>query len=311
VFTISRGARTAANVVVAEITDGARVGRGECVPYPRYGETVEGVIATIESHADAVRGGVDRAALQDLVPAGAARNALDCALWDLEAKQRDVPAWQLAGVPAPQPFETAFTISLASPEEMEAAARDEAHRPLLKLKLTGEDDVARVEHVRRGAPSSRLIVDANEAWTVDHLRDFLPAMADLGVELIEQPLPAGSDDALVGLDRPVPICADESCHTSANVDALSDRYDFVNIKLDKTGGLTEALRLMDAARSRRMGVMVGCMIGTSLGIAPAVLLGSGADFADLDAPLWMADDRPHGVRFEGSVLYPPESSLWG
>ena len=311
IFTISRGARTEAHVVVAEIAEGGDVGRGECVPYSRYGETVENVVRSIEESREAVAAGLDRTGLQESLPAGAARNALDCALWDLEAKQRGMPAWRLAKVPEPEPLETAFTISLAPPAEMEAAAREDAHRPLLKLKLTGEGDLARVARVRRGAPNSRLIVDANESWTPDVLVSLLQPLADLGVELIEQPLPAGNDAALADIEHAVLLCADESCHTSADVAGLADRYDVVNIKLDKTGGLTEALRLRKVLSEKNVGVMVGCMIGTSLGIAPAAIAAHGVPFIDLDAPLWLAKDRPHGLVFEGSMLHPARPALWG
>lgn len=311
VFRISRGARTEAQVVVVEITDGAVRGRGECVPYPRYGESVEEVVRAIERLAGAVAGGMDRAALASRLPAGAARNAVDCALWDLDAKRAAVPAWRLAGLPEPTPVTSAYTVSLADPEEMAASARAQAHRPLLKLKLTGEGDVERVRAVREAAPTSRLIADANEAWTPEAFAELAPAVAALGVEMIEQPLPADQDAALGELERPVPVCADESCHTSADVPALVGRYDAVNIKLDKTGGLTEALALARTAGKAGFALMVGCMIGTSLGIAPAALLAPAARWVDLDAPLLLAKDREPGLRFEGSVLFPPDPAVWG
>jgi L-alanine-DL-glutamate epimerase-like enolase superfamily enzyme len=310
-FTISRGSRTVASVVLAEIHVGALRGRGESVPYARYGESVEGVIADIERLADRIVGGLDRSALHELMPAGAARNALDCALWDLEAKETGTTVWDLAGVADPRPVVTAYTISLNTPEEMGKDAAENAMRPLLKLKLTGEGDLDRVRAVREGAPKARLIVDANEGWTVDHLREYGPALAELGVALIEQPLPADADAALGGIPHPVPICADESCHTADDLDRLVGLYDCVNIKLDKTGGLTEALRLKAAARERGFQIMVGCMIGSSLAMAPAHLIAQEAEFVDLDAPLLLARDRQPGLRYEGSTIFPPKPNLWG
>ena len=311
VFTISRGSRTAAEVVVAEIAEGSVVGRGECVPYARYGETAEGVVAAIGAQAEAVASGLDRNRLRQALPPGAARNALDCALWDLEAKRAGRLVWQMAGLAAPQPLATAYTLSLAAPEEMGAAAHANRERPLLKVKLGGAGDIDRVAAVRAGAPEARLIVDANEAWTPDLLHQYLPAMARFGVALVEQPLPAGRDDALAEIARAVPVCADESCHTSADVDALAGRYDVVNVKLDKTGGLTEAIRLVGAAHSTGLGVMVGCMVGTSLAMAPAILLGAHAAFVDLDGPLLLAEDRPHGLRYADGLVFPPAPALWG
>ncbi len=310
-FTISRGSRTEAEVVVAEIAEDGIAGRGECVPYARYGETVDGVVAAIEGQAGAVASGLDWDRLHRALPPGAARNALDCALWDLEAKQSGRPVWQLAGLGAPQPLVTAYTLSLEAPEAMGAAARANRERLLLKIKLGGTDDIARVAAVRAGAPEARLIVDANEAWTPDLLPEYLPAMARLGVALVEQPLPAGRDDALAGIVHPVPVCADESCHTSEDVAALVGRYDVANAKLDKTGGLTEAIRLVDAVRRAGLGVMVGCMVGTSLAMAPAILLGAGAAFVDLDGPLLLAEDRPHGLRYADGRVFPPTPALWG
>jgi L-Ala-D/L-Glu epimerase len=310
-FTISRGSRTMAEVVVAEISDGALRGRGEGVPYGRYGETLDGVASALAAMAEAVAGGLDRPGLQDAMKPGAARNALDVALWDLEAKQTGSSVWALAGIAEPKPVVTAYTLSLDTPEKMAAAAQAEAHRPLLKLKLTGAGDLERVRAVRGGAPRAKLIVDANEAWTLDHLREYGPTLAELGVALIEQPLPAGQDAALAELPHPVPLCADESCHTSDDLPALVGRYDYVNIKLDKSGGLTEGLRLLRAARERGFGIMVGCMVGSSLAMAPAMLLAQGAEFVDLDAPLLLARDRQPGLRYEGSVVYPPKPNLWG
>ena len=311
VFRISRGARTESKVVVVEISDTAHTGRGECLPYARYDESVEGVVQTIEDVADRVAGGLGRQALLDELAPGAARNALDCALWDLEAKRTGTPVWQLAELTKPQPITTAYTISLGTPDEMAAAAHAEAHRPLLKLKLTGDGDLDRVRAVHEAAPNAALIVDANEAWTPEIFTAVSPQLATLGVQMIEQPLPADQDDVLGELDHPIAVCADESCHTSDDIVRVRGRYDLVNVKLDKTGGLTEALRLIHAARDAGLGIMVGCMVGTSLGIAPATLLGSTARFVDLDAPLLLAKDREHGIRFEGSVLDPPEPELWG
>ena len=310
-FTISRGSRVEARVVVAEISGDGVAGRGECVPYAHYGETADGVVAAIEALAGAVANGLDRLSLQDALAPGAARNALDCALWDFEAKRRGEPVWRLAGLPEPGPLTTAYTLSLDSPEAMAAAAAAHASRPLLKLKLAGEGVVERVAAVRAAAPDTRIIVDANEAWTLDLLMRASPEMARLGVEMIEQPLPAGADGALEGIDCPVPLCADESCHGVDTLAGLESRYDIVNIKLDKTGGLTEALALAGAARAAGLGVMVGCMIGTSLAMAPATLVAAGAAFVDLDGPLLLARDRDPGIAFEGSVMHPPPPALWG
>ena len=311
VFAISRGARTESEVVVAEIAEGAARGRGECVPYAHYGETVASVAAQIEGLAPAIAEGLGRAGLAAALPAGAARNALDCALWDLEAKERRVPVWRLAGVAEPRPVVTAYTLSLAGAEAMGEAARANRERPLLKVKLGGAGDIARVEAVRAGAPSARLIVDANEAWTPDMLGEYLPAMARLGVALIEQPLPAGRDAALAQVAHAVPLAADESCHTSADAAGLIGRYDVVNVKLDKTGGLSEALELVRIAEALRLGVMVGCMVGTSLAMAPALLIAGQAAFVDLDGPLLLARDRDHGLTYEDGRVFPPAPELWG
>jgi L-alanine-DL-glutamate epimerase-like enolase superfamily enzyme len=296
---------------VVEVVDGPARGRGECVPYPRYGETVDGVVELIEALAPAIDEGIERPALQELLPAGAARNAIDCALWDLEAKLAGRRAWELAALPAPRPITTAYTISLDEPEVMGAAARAEAHRPLLKLKLTGERDTERVRAVRAAAPDTRIIVDANEAWTPEVFREVVPRLAELGVAMIEQPFPSTADEALGELERTVPVTADESCHTRADLQRLAGLYDIVNVKLDKTGGLTEAIALTEAARADGFEVMVGCMIGTSLGIAPAMLLAGTATYVDLDAPLLLARDREEGVRCDGSTLDPPGPVLWG
>jgi len=310
-FVISRGAKTEAVVVTATLVQGGGVGRGECVPYARYGESAESVAATIESARDALEAGADRADLQRLLPAGAARNALDCALWDLEAKLSGVPAHVAAGFKALSPLVTAFTISLGAPDQMRAAAERAADRPLLKIKLAGEGDEARLAAVRAGAPDSTLIVDANESWTTETLPRQLAACADHGVSLVEQPLPAGRDDILATMPRPVPICADESVHDRASLAPLKDRYDAINVKLDKTGGLTEALALARAAQEMGFSIMAGCMVGTSLAMAPAVLVGQIACFVDLDGPLLLARDRVPGLSYEGSTLMPPAPELWG
>ena len=310
-FTISRGSRTVSEVVVARVRDGEHEGRGECLPYARYGETAQGVTAAIEDLAPALREGRGRAELQDLLPPGAARNALDCALWDLECKASGLRAWEIAGMAAPRPLVTAYTLSLDTPEAMRAAAAGNAARPLLKLKLGGAGDLERVAAVREGAPGARIIVDANEGWSAADYATLAPELAGLGVAMIEQPLPAGDDEALARLERPVPICADEACHDRRTLDALAGRYDVINIKLDKTGGLTEALALRDAARERGFEIMVGCMIATSLSMAPALLVADGAAFVDLDGPLLLAEDRAHGLRYDGAFVHPPERTLWG
>lgn len=305
-FTISRGSKSSAEVVSVTLRDGVHAGRGECVPYARYGESLESVAAQI-----AATEVTDRAALAEALPAGAARNALDCALWDLEAKRAGRRAWELAGLPAPGPVVTAYTLSLEAPEAMEAAARANAARPLLKIKLGTPDDMPRLEAVRRGAPRSQIIVDANEGWTAEVYADLAPHLARLGVGMVEQPLPAGDDEALAGMARPVPVCADESCHDRASLPALAGKYDMVNIKLDKTGGLTEALALREAARAAGFSVMVGCMVGTSLAMAPAVLVAQGAEVVDLDGPLLLAEDRAVPLRYDEAGVHPPEAALWG
>lgn len=310
-FTISRGAKTEAEVVVATLADGEHAGRGECVPYARYGETVDGVIAAIARLAPAVANGLDRNDLAASLPAGAARNALDCAFWDLAAKRSGTPAHVLAGLPQPNPLVTAYTISLAAPEIMADAAAAAAARPLLKVKLGGPGDPARIAAVRTAAPDSALIVDANEGWTAANLMDNLAACAEAGVRLIEQPLPARDDAALASCPHAVPICADESVHDRASLAGLRGRYDAVNIKLDKTGGLTEALAVAAAARSLGFDLMVGCMVSTSLAIAPAHLVAQGARYVDLDGPLLLARDRPDGLRFDGSIVHPATPALWG
>ncbi|GAB4266832.1 MAG: dipeptide epimerase [Pararhodobacter sp.] len=307
VFTISRGSRTEAKVLTVRIERDGLVGWGECVPYARYGETLESVTAQIEG----LPGGIDRKALQAALPAGAARNAVDCALWDLEAKRAGKRVWQLAGLSAPGPRTTCFTLSLDTPEKMRAAAARNAHRPVLKIKLGTPDDMARLEAVRAGAPGARIVVDANEGWSAEVYSDLAPHLLRLGVEMVEQPLPAGQDDLLAEIARPLPVCADESCHDRASLPALRGKYDMVNIKLDKAGGLTEALALRDAARAEGYRVMVGCMVGTSLAMAPAVLVAQGAEVTDLDGPLLLAEDRDCPLVFDAEGVHPSEPGLWG
>ncbi|MBE1291781.1 MAG: dipeptide epimerase [Rhodobacteraceae bacterium] len=306
VFTISRGSRTEAKVLTVKVEEDGYVGWGECVPYARYGETLENVTQLIES----VKGPVTREGLYTL-PAGAARNALDCALWDLECKKAGKRAWELAGLPQPGPEITAYTLSLAEPAEMQAQAAKNAHRPLLKIKLGTPDDMARLEAVRAGAPKSTIIVDANEGWSAEVYADLAPHLVRLGVALVEQPLPAGDDDALLGMERPVPVCADESAHDCSTLSKLKGKYDVVNIKLDKTGGLTEALRLREAALAEGYKVMVGCMVGSSLAMAPATLVAQGAMVTDLDGPLLLAEDRDTPLTFDADGVHPPSAALWG
>lgn len=307
VFTISRGSRTEAAVLTVSLGDGDHVGYGECVPYARYGETLESVSREILCLPSAL----DREVLYDLLPAGAARNAVDCALWDLEAKRTGRRVWELAGLSVPKPEITAYTLSLGTPAEMRAQAARHAHRPLLKIKLGTPDDMPRLEAVRAGAPDARIIVDANEGWSAEVYADLAPHLVRLGVQLVEQPLPAGEDDALIGMERPVPVCADESCHDRSSLAGLKGKYDVVNIKLDKTGGLTEALALKQAAMAEDYGVMVGCMVGSSLAMAPAVLVAQGAAIVDLDGPLLLAEDRDNALTFDESGVHPPDAALWG
>ena len=307
VFTISRGSRTEAKVLTVRVTRDGVTGWGECVPYARYGESLESVTAEIEALPD----DITRGTLQVALPPGAARNAVDCALWDWEAKRTGRRVWELAGLPAPGPEITAFTLSLDTPEKMRAAAARHARRPLLKIKLGTPDDMPRLEAVRAGAPDAQIIVDANEGWTAEVYADLAPHLVRLGVALVEQPLPAGEDGMLAEIDRPLPVCADEACHDRASLPDLRGKYDMVNIKLDKTGGLTEALALRDAARDAGYGIMVGCMIGSSLAMAPAVLVAQGAAVTDLDGPLLLAEDRTHPLRFDDAGVHPPERALWG
>ena len=311
VFAISRGSKTEAVVVVAELSDGTHRGRGESGPYARYGETPDGIVAAIEAERPVLRRGLDRGALQRAMPAGAARNALDCAYWDVKAKRAGRQVHELAGLGVPGPLTTAYTISLGSAAAMAAAAEQAAWRPLLKVKLGGDDDGTRIRAVRRAAPRAQLIVDANEGWNLDNFKANLAACADAGVTLIEQPLPEGRDEALARIKHPVPVCADESVHDRASLDALTGKYDAVNIKLDKAGGLTEALALAAEAERRGFAVMVGCMVATSLAMAPAMLVAQRARWVDLDGPLLLASDRADGLRYEGSLVYPPDPVLWG
>ncbi len=310
-FAISRGAKTEAVVVVAELGDGRARGRGECVPYARYGESVESVMTQIKALAPRLAAGLDRQGLQKAMPPGAARNALDCAFWDLEAKRSGRPAYALVGLPAPHALTTAFTISLAAPAAMAAAAAKAASRALLKVKLGAEGDAARIAVVRAAAPKAALIVDANEGWSEGNLAANLAACAEAGVALVEQPLPDGGDRALARLKRPIPICADESAHDRGSLCALAGKYDAVNIKLDKAGGLTEALAMAKEAERAGFAVMAGCMVATSLAMAPAMLLAQTVRYVDLDGPLLLAKDRLDGLRYEGSLVYPPAAALWG
>lgn len=310
-FRISRGEKTTADVIVATVTDGKTSGRGECVPYTRYGETLQGVEHAISSMAAFLKTSSSRAELAELMPPGAARNAIDCALWDYEAKKSGQSAIEIASLTIPAKVVTAYTISLDTPENMANAAKANERFPLLKLKLGGAGDDERMAAIRAAVPTSRIVVDANEAWTLDTVERFIDAASAAKVELIEQPLPAGKDDLLDHIDRKVPICADESVHDRLDLPRLVGRYDAVNIKLDKTGGLTEALLMMEAARDLRMKTMVGCMVGTSLAMAPAMLLAQSADWVDLDGPLLLAKDREPGLAFDGACLSPPTSDLWG
>lgn len=305
-FTIARGSKTHAHVLTVRITRHGHTGMGECVPYARYGETLASVTAQIESLPDTIT----RKALQTLPP-GAARNAVDCALWDLEAKMAGQRVWQLAGLAPPKPMITAYTLSLDTPETMRIAAAKNAHRPILKIKLGTPDDMPRLEAVRIGAPRAALIIDANEGWTPDVYADLAPHLIRLGVALVEQPLPANADEMLAEIARPLPVCADESCFDRASLPALKGKYDLINLKLDKTGGLTEGLATRDLARTLDFGLMVGCMVGSSLAMAPATLLAQGAAYTDLDGPLLLSQDRDHPLRYDAQGVHPPEPELWG
>lgn len=307
VFTISRGSRSVANVLSVRVIRGGITGWGECVPYARYGETLESVTAQIQS----LPAKISRMELQDALPAGAARNGLDCALWDLEAKQAGMRVWQLAGLPRPGPEITAYTLSLDTPEKMRAQARKNGFRPLLKIKLGTPDDMARLEAVRAGAPKSAIIVDANEGWSAEIYTELAPHLLRLGVRLVEQPLPAAADAALIGMNRPVAVCADESCHDCNSLPDLKGKYDMVNIKLDKTGGLTQAIKLKARAEAAGYGVMVGCMVGSSLAMAPATLIAQEVAYTDLDGPLLLAQDRETPLKFDDAGVHPPSAKLWG
>ena len=310
-WTISRGTVTEVVVVMAEARLDGKVGRGECRPYARYDEFPEGVVADIEVIADNL--GNDPAAvdLAALMAPGAARNAVDCALWDLRAKLSGKPVWQLAGLSEPKPLITAYSLSLDTPEAMQAKAAENAHRPLLKVKLGGEGDLDRIRAVRAGAPNADIIVDANEGWTPESYAELAPELLALGVSMVEQPLPAWDDAALADMERPLPVCADESCHDTASLAALAGKYDMVNIKLDKTGGLTEALKLKAEAERMGLAVMVGCMLASSLAMAPAILVAQGADITDLDGPLLLAADRDHPLKYDATGVHPPTPELWG
>ena len=310
-FTISRGARTHAHVVRVVLQENGHTAQGECVPYPRYDESVDSVTAQIEAARATIESGCGREELQKIMPAGAARNAVDCALWDLEAKASGKTAAEIAGLPPLKPAITAFTISLGDPEKMFGDARKAAHRELLKVKLGGDGDAERIAAVRDGAPDSTIILDANEAWRESLFEPLMAAAVKAGAALVEQPLPAGEDAILKSAVRPVPVCADESLHTRAELAALRERYDCVNIKLDKAGGLTEALMLQREARTLGFQIMTGCMVGTSLGMAPAMLIAQDAAFVDLDGPLLLAEDREPPIEFPGSSIMPPPRALWG
>ena len=310
-FTISRGSRDVAEVLTVALTDGDLIGRGECYPYARYGESLDSVSAQIKSIESELVKGLDRETLRECMPAGAARNAVDCALWDLEAKRSGKPVWELAGLSAPSKITTAYTLSLDEPNVMRASAAENASRPLLKIKLGGIGDLDRLQAVREGAPEATLIVDANEGWSASDYDELAPIMLSLGVSMVEQPLPQSDDGELAGRERPLTVCADESCHDTASLDTLSDKYDMINIKLDKTGGLTEALELKAAALDRGFEIMVGCMVTSSLAMAPAMLVAQGAALADLDGPLLLAEDRDNAIHYNGSVMEPAPRALWG
>ena len=310
-FTISRGSKTSADVVIATLSDGTHQGRGECVPYPRYEETVPQVLDALHEGAHDIPHDIVPADIPSRVAPHAARNAFDCALWDLRAKQAGKPVWQLAELSELTPLVTAYTLSLDTPEAMGEAAARAAGRPLLKLKLGRDGDVERLKRIRANAPNSRLIVDANEGWNPENLASMLAACADVGVELVEQPLPAGNDEALRHITRAVTVCADESAHDRRELDQLIGKYDAINIKLDKTGGFTEALSLATAAREHGLKIMVGCMLATSLAMAPAFYVAQMADVVDLDGPLLLKQDRDPGITYDGSLMHPPPAALWG
>lgn len=310
-FAISRGVKTAADVVVVEIFENGVRGWAECVPYPRYDETTGSVIAQIEAVRREIEGDIQPATLQGLMPAGAARNAVDCALWDLRAKEAHVPVAALCGLGALKPEITAETIGIGTPDEMGARAAELSAAPLLKIKMDANDIEKRLDAIRAGAPNARLIVDPNEGWSAEIVAAKGKYLADIGVEMLEQPVPAGDDAGLAGIDSPVALCADEALHTADDLERLKGKYDMVNIKLDKTGGLTEALVVKQRAEDLGFGIMVGCMVGTSLAMAPAVLVAQGAKIVDLDGPLLLKEDRTPGLDFSGGMIHPPRPELWG
>lgn len=312
-FAIARGTRREAVTLVVELLRNGVRGRGEAVPYARFGETPGSALAAVRSFFSTSGVPPDRRTLAGRLPAGAARNALDCAYWDLEAKESGIPVWQRAGLPEPQPLVTAYTISLGAPDAMAEQAREAADRPLLKVKLGGDAgrEAARLRAVRQAAPDARLIVDANEGWSPATLEALASVLQDAKVELVEQPLPEAEEQGLGSVDFPLPLCADESCRTRADLDRVANLYTHINVKLDKTGGLSEALALCQAARERGLGIFVGCMMAGSLAVAPAFLLGALADYVDLDGPLYMRMDRLHGIETDHARLLPPERALWG
>ena len=311
-FRISRGTRKVSDVLMVEVNDGNYVGRGECFPYARYGEDIDSVQKQLNSVRSEIEHGLDRQALLNVLAPGAARNAVDCALWDLEAKRAGLRVWDLANLPAPEPVTTVYTLGVDEPAIMGERARENSDRPRLKLKMTGDGaDLERVRNIHKNAPNARLVVDANEGWSIEQYLEYAPQFKELGVEMIEQPLPSTDDEQLRGVDRSIPVCADESCHDRATLKSLVGKYDMINIKLDKTGGLTEALNLRDAALKQGLSIMVGCMIGTSLAMAPGILVAQAATIVDLDGPLLLAEDRNPGLSFTGSIIHPPEPRLWG
>jgi len=311
-FRISRGTRKVSDVLMVEVNDGNYVGRGECFPYARYGEDTDSVQKQLNSVRSEIEDGLDRQMLLNVLAPGAARNAVDCALWDLEAKRAGARVWDLADLPEPEPVTTVYTLGVDDPAIMGERARENSNRPRLKLKMTGDGaDLERVRNIHKNAPNARLVVDANEGWSIEQYLEYAPQFKQLGVEMIEQPLPSTDDEQLRGVDRSIPVCADESCHDSATLPALIGKYDMINIKLDKTGGLTEALNLRDAALKQGLGIMVGCMIGTSLAMAPGILVAQEAAIVDLDGPLLLAEDRVPGLSFTGSIIHPPKACLWG
>ena len=310
-FRIARGVKTAADVVDVRISEDGVSGSGEGVPYPRYGESVESALAAVEEVRAAIEAGADREALLSLMPAGAARNAVDCALWDLEARRSGRSVAARIGAPKPERMPSALTIGIDTPDVMAEAAAAVRHAPLLKIKVDADDPAARIRAVRSAAPDARLIVDPNESWDRALVQSMQAALVEAGVALLEQPVPVGTDDWLAGFDPAVPICADESVHVAEDLGLVASRYQFVNVKLDKAGGLTAALRLAAEARDLGLGLMTGCMVSSSLSIAPALHVAQLSDFVDLDGPLWLLEDRPGGVRDEGGMLIPPRPGFWG